>query len=63
MKYCKLEKLGIGLSVLGLSTLRLPTFDSNENINEELTHEMMGYAFDNGINYVDAAYPYHDGNS
>jgi uncharacterized protein len=63
MKYRKLGKLGIDVSALGFGAMRLPTNGSEENINEEYAAEMMSYAFDNGVNYVDTAYLYHGGNS
>lgn len=53
------------LSNLGLGTMRLPLKDSSDDssIDEEKTEEMVKYAIDNGINYFDTAWGYHNGNS
>ena len=64
MKYRRFKKLGLDISALGFGAMRLPIYDGEaKNINKELTSEIMSYAFDNGVNYVDTAYPYHEGNS
>lgn len=42
--------------------MRLPIIgDERSNIDESEAIRMMQYAFDHGVNYVDTAYPYHDG--
>ena len=64
MKYRKLGNLGIEVSALGFGAMRLPVYnDKEKTINEKYSAEIMSYAFDNGVNYVDTAYPYHEGNS
>ncbi|MCH5252789.1 MAG: aldo/keto reductase [Lachnospiraceae bacterium] len=52
------------LSALGLGTMRLPVLDHDEaKVDEEKTAEMVAYAMEQGINYYDTAWGYHDGNS
>lgn len=66
MKYRKFGKLPVEVSALGFGTMRLPVLnDENfgENINEEEAIRMIRYAIDNGVNYVDTAWMYHNGNS
>jgi predicted aldo/keto reductase-like oxidoreductase len=50
--------------VLGFGAMRLPlmSVDTSE-INEPEAIKMIRYAIDNGVNYVDTAYPYHQGQS
>lgn len=44
--------------------MRLPILNNDpSNINEPLATEMLHYAVDHGVNYVDTAYPYHKGMS
>ncbi|WBW97367.1 aldo/keto reductase [Oceanirhabdus sp. W0125-5] len=54
------ELAGEKVSILGFGCMRFPTIDNDtKNINKELVMEMMRYAIDNGVNYVDTAIPYH----
>ncbi len=50
------------LSLLGMGCMRLPT-DENGKIDEAKTSEMVAFAIENGVNYFDTAYPYHNGES
>lgn len=50
------------LSLLGLGCMRLPTLE-NGKIDEEKTALMVSIAIENGVNYFDTAYPYHNGES
>lgn len=49
------------ISLLGFGCMRFP--QKGREINEELTQEMVDYAYKHGVNYFDTAYPYHGGKS
>ena len=51
------------LSALGMGTMRLPTKESYNDIDEEETYRLVKYAMENGVNYFDTAWGYHGGNS
>ena len=52
------------LSALGLGTMRFPVVDGDySKIDKEKTREIFDYAINNGINYFDTAFGYHNGNS
>ena len=50
------------ISLLGFGTMRLP-LNADGKIDEQQVEEMVKYAMENGVNYFDTAYPYHDGES
>ncbi|MCT4583888.1 MAG: aldo/keto reductase [Peptostreptococcaceae bacterium] len=61
MQYRKLVEGGDSLSVLGYGCMRFPT--KNARVDKEKAKEQMLYAFNEGVNYYDTAYPYHGGKS
>jgi predicted aldo/keto reductase-like oxidoreductase len=70
MLYRKFGKTGIDVSTLGFGCMRLPlarpdaTFHEDDaGIDETRAAELLHWAIDHGLNYVDTAYPYHGGNS
>jgi len=70
MLYRTLGRTGISVSALGFGCMRLPlakpdavfNVDDGE-IDEAKAARLLHWAIDQGVNYVDTAYPYHQGNS
>ena len=60
MKYTTFEKTGEKISLLGMGTMRLPQL-ANGHIDEAAAVTIIREAINNGVNYVDTAYMYHDG--
>lgn len=52
---------GEELSILGFGCMRLPLKEGK--IDEERATNQIRYAIDNGVNYIDTAWPYHMGES
>lgn len=56
----------VNLSTLGMGNMRLPSTNPkvpNAPIDWEKSHEILAYAYENGINYYDTAYVYNNGES
>ncbi|MGM0379874.1 MAG: aldo/keto reductase [Bacillota bacterium] len=60
MRYKKLDNTKNEISVLGFGCMRFPTIDGdNEKIHVSKSEKMLDYAYENGVNYFDTAWPYH----
>ena len=56
------DKYGNKVSLLGFGCMRFPT-NEDGTIDEVRAEKMMDEAIRNGVNYIDTAYPYHNGKS
>lgn len=55
---------GLKLSALGFGTMRLPVLNGEYGaVDKDAAAEMFDYAIQNGVNYFDTAWGYHDGAS
>jgi hypothetical protein len=62
MIYRQLGKQRNEVSILGFGCMRFPV-DSDQLIKKEESEKMLLEAINNGVNYLDTAYPYHNGES
>lgn len=64
MEYRKItiENKSKDVSLLGFGCMRFPTTPEGD-IDKPLATRMMTYAVEHGVNYIDTAYPYHNGTS
>ena len=60
MQYRNFGNTGEKVSALGFGTMRLPVYPNTNNIDEDYSKQLIRYAIDNGVNYIDTAYSYYD---
>jgi predicted aldo/keto reductase-like oxidoreductase len=61
MQYRRVPKNGDQLSALGFGAMRLPM--QKGRIDEERARNQIRLAIDKGVNYIDTAFLYHEGES
>lgn len=62
MEKRKMEKRGVETSLLGFGCMRFPV-TKDGRIDEPEAERMLDKAIASGVNYIDTAYPYHNGDS
>lgn len=55
MNYRTFGKTGTKVSALGFGAMRLPTKGKETDVDEAQAIEMIRYAIDQGVNYIDTA--------
>jgi predicted aldo/keto reductase-like oxidoreductase len=60
MLYRDFGRTGVKASILGFGCMRLPVLDGrDDHIDLPLATRMLQYAIEQGVNYLDTAFPYH----
>lgn len=62
MLYREMPQNGDKLSILGYGCMRFTTVEGGK-VDEDKAIDQIRYAIDNGVNYLDTAWPYHGGAS
>ena len=57
------EFQNLSLSGLGMGCMRLPHLGKYSDVDQSAVEQMVAYAMEQGVNYYDTAWGYHDGNS
>ena len=64
MNYRDFPAAGRKVSALGMGCMRMPTLnEEGKPIDRPAAIALIRHLIDNGVTYVDTAYPYHDGKS
>lgn len=63
MRYLMLDRTHLFVSVLGLGTMRFKLLEDTNVVDEKDAIMVIRHALQLGINYIDTAYTYHNGNS
>lgn len=63
MHYRPMGRTGVAVSALGFGMLRLPLQEDRKTVDEASAIAMVRYAIEQGLNYVDTAHVYLDGQS
>ncbi|HTX61682.1 MAG TPA: aldo/keto reductase [Methanobacterium sp.] len=59
MLYREMGQTGELVSILGFGCMRLPTDGRYEHIDRKNASELLDFALESGVNYLDTAYTYH----